>query len=157
MKQAAKAERIKKIYFICAVAGGRDHAFVYQDIVDLIKAQGVEVLGETLANPNIESENLLNPLYTPSYVWKRDTDWVHQIDGVIAEVTQPSLGVGYIIALAESLQVPVLALFYKKSYRRLSPMVQGSPHIQAFEYASHAETEKIIKQFIDQLPQPNSA
>jgi nucleoside 2-deoxyribosyltransferase len=148
---------VKKIYFACAVAGGRDHAFVYQDIVDIIKAQRVEVLGELRADPNLESEVGTDPTRTSRYVWKRDTDWIHQADGLIAEVTQPSLGVGYEISLAESLEIPVLALFYKKSGRRFSPMIKGNPRIRSFEYMRYGETEKAIKDFVDQLSQPNSA
>ena len=154
---AHKTKRNKKVYFVCAVAGGRDHAFVYQDIVDIIKAQGIEVLGEALANPDLESESVLNPAYTPRYVWKRDTDWVREINGLIAEVTQPSLGVGYVIALAESLNIPVLALFYKRSDKRFSPMIKGNPNLQTVEYDNQADLEKAINKFASQLPQPNSA
>ena len=142
---------MKKIYFVCAVAGGRDHAFVYQDIVDIIKAQDVEVLGEALANPELEPVSVINPSLTPRYVWKRDTGWVHQINGLIAEVTQPSLGVGYIIAMAESLKIPVLALFYKKSDRGFSPMIKGNPNIKSFEYNDLASAEHAIGTFLDNL------
>jgi 2'-deoxynucleoside 5'-phosphate N-hydrolase len=157
MKPVAQAKPMKKVYFACAVAGGRDHAFVYQDIVDIIKELDVEVFGEALADPNLEAEVGTNPKYTPRYVWKRNTGWLEQVDGLIAEVTQPSLGVGHIMAVAEGMKIPILALFYKRSDRRFSPMIKGNPHIRSFEYSNRAELEKTIRKFISQASQPNSA
>ena len=142
---------MKKIYFACAVAGGRDYAFVYKDFVDFIKASGVEVFGELFADPNLEAEVGTDPALTPRAVWKRDTDWVRGADAFIAEVSQPSLGVGYEIALAENLNKPILVLFYKKSARRFSPMVQGNPNLKIVEYSEKAEAKKAIESFISKL------
>jgi hypothetical protein len=142
---------MKKIYFACAVAGGRDYAFVYKDFVDFIKSNGVEVFGELFADPNLEAEVGTDPDLSPQAVWKRDTDWVRSADAFIAEVSQPSLGVGYEIALAESLKKPILVLFYKKSTRRFSPMVQGNPGLKIVEYSEKTEAKKAIKKFIKNL------
>lgn len=139
---------MNQVYFACAVAGGRDYAFIYKDFVETIKACGVEVLGELFADPELEAEVGTNPELTPDKVWERDVDWLRSADALIAEVSQPSLGVGYEIALAESLKKPVLALFYKKSDRRFSPMFQGNPNIQVVQYTDKEEAINAIRSFI---------
>jgi hypothetical protein len=84
----------------------------------------------------------------PAKVWKRDVAWVQKADAFIAEVTQPSLGLGYEIAIAEQSNTPVLALFYSGYDRWLSPMVTGNPYIHVFEYSDVKETKKVIAKFI---------
>ena len=142
---------MKKIYFTCAISAGRDYAFVYQDIVKMIKSTGVEVQGELFADPNLNADKGTDPALGPKGIWKRDSGWVREADAMIAEASQPSLGVGYEIALAESLKKPVLVLYYKNSLNRFSPMIVGDPNLETFEYTEHTEAEKAIKKFINNL------
>ena len=142
---------MKKIYFLCSIAGGRDYAFVYKDMIEVIKQCGVEVEGELFTNPNIEPDLGTDPSETPRFVWERDTKWLREADAIIAEASQPSLGVGYQIARAEALKKPVLALFYKKSVERFSWMIGGSPNIQTYGYDEYNEAQKAIKEFIKKL------
>jgi nucleoside 2-deoxyribosyltransferase len=139
---------VKKIYFACSISGGRDHAHVYQDIVGFIKASGAQVLSELFADASLTSEFGSDPGITPAFIWKRDTDWVHEADAIIAEVTQPSLGVGYEIGKAHGWNKPVLALYYQQPGHRLSPMIAGSPNVTVFSYSHVSETESPIKQFL---------
>ncbi len=142
---------MKKVYFLCSIAGGRDYAFVYKDMVEVIKKCGAEVEGELFADPELEANLGTDPGETPRFVWERDTKWLQEVDAIIAEASQPSLGVGYQIARAEALKKPVLALFYKKSVERFSWMVSGSPNIQTCGYDEFAEAQKAIKEFIKKL------
>ncbi len=142
---------MKKIYFSCSIAGGRDHAHVYQDVVDNIKATGMHVLSEIFADKTIKPEHGPTRHLTDHQIWQKDLGGVKEADGVIAEVTQPSFGVGYEIAKAEDYKKPVLALFYKGSGRRLSPMIAGDPNVTVFEYDDIAETKAPIQAFIDTL------
>lgn len=142
---------MKKIYFGCSIAGGRDHAHVYQDIVDYIKAAGAHVLSEIFADSSIKAHKGPTPHLTALETWTRDTKWLNEADAVIAEVTTPSLGVGYELGRAEELSKPILALFYKDSDRRLTPMITGNPAIQVFEYSNISQTKQIIAAFIKDL------
>lgn len=142
---------MKKIYFACSIAGGRGYAFVYKDMVNVIKKCGVEVKGELFADPNLEPDLGTDPDGTPGYIWDRDTKWLRDADAIIAEATQPSLGVGYQIARAEALKKPVLVLFYKKSVERFSWMIGGSPNIKTVGYDEYDEAQKAIKDFIKKL------
>lgn len=86
-----------------------------------------------------------------SEIWKTDTDWVKQSDGMIAEVTNPSLGVGYEIALAETLDKPVLALFRNDTERKLSAMIDGAPGVQVVNYRELSAARLAIDSFIQSL------
>ncbi len=140
---------MKKIYFACSIAGGRDHAHVYPEIVRYIKSTGAQVSSEMFSEAVLKPE--VGMKMEPNFVWKRDTDWVREANAVIAEVTQPSLGVGYEIGIAHELGKPVLALFYPQPGRRLSPMIAGDPNVTVFEYRDVGETEAAIGKFIKLL------
>ena len=142
---------MKKIYFACSISGGRDYAFVYKDLVEAIKKCGVEVKGEIFADPNLEADLGTDPGSSPRFIWERDAEWLSEVDALIAEASQPSLGVGYQVARAEALHKPVLALYYKKSVERFSWMISGSPAIQTVGYDEYAEAKKAIKDFIKRL------
>lgn len=140
---------MKQVYFACSIAGGRDHAHVYSDIVKYIKDAGMQPLSELFADKNLLSE--VGTDASPAYIWNRDITWVKSADAIIAEVTQPSLGVGYEIAIAESLGIPVLALFKEDNNRRLSPMIDGNPHLEVFRYKQITQTRAVIGNFLHTL------
>lgn len=55
---------------------------------------------------------------TDTQILERDMEWLSKSQVVIAEVTQPSLGVGFEIARAITLNKPVLCLFRPSSGQR---------------------------------------
>jgi nucleoside 2-deoxyribosyltransferase len=138
---------MKKVYFACSIAGGRDHAHVYTDIVEYIKEARGQVLSELFAAKELTDEVGMN--MDPHFVWNRDVEWVKEADVIIAEVTQPSLGVGYELGLAEKLEKPILALFDDTSGRRLSPMVSGNPAIHVIRYKDILETKMAIQKLLE--------
>jgi len=144
---------MKKIYFACAITAGRDHAHVYPKIVEEIKANGMHVLSEMFADKSIDAAKGLAAKQgmTPADVWKWDLDWVHESDGVIAEISQPSLGVGYEIAKAHEWNKPVLALYKRQPNRKPSTLIVGSPNVTLFEYDDIAETKPAIANFLRNL------
>ena len=84
-------------------------------------------------------------------IWKTDIAWIQRADAVIAEVTNPSLGVGYEIAKAEEWGKPVLALFRQDGTRRLSAMIDGSPQTEVFNYTELDEALIAINGFIQKI------
>jgi UDP-N-acetylmuramate--alanine ligase len=139
--------KMKKVYFACSIAGGRDHAHVYSDIVQYIKDAGGKVLSELFADKELSDEVGMN--MDPHFVWNRDVNWVKEADVIIAEVTQPSLGVGYELGLAEHIKTPVLALFNETSGRRLSPMISGNPNVEVVRYKNIQDTRDAIKKMLE--------
>lgn len=144
---------MSKIYFACSIRGGRNDAEVYKELVTYIQAKAV-VLSEIFADSKLTPSG--SPGASPD-IYTKDIAWVRQSDAVIAEVTNPSLGVGYEIAKAEEWQKPVLALFRDDGMRRLSAMIDGSPYLKVVYYQNVDEAKQAIDTFLHSLPMTSSA
>ena len=96
-----------KIYFSGAISAGRERQPVYARMVGLIESLGAEVLSAHVARPDVlRAEASLSA----GEIFTRDMRLISACDGMIAEVSQPSLGVGYEIATALHRNCPVLCL-----------------------------------------------
>lgn len=138
---------MKKVYFACSIRGGRDDAEIYAELVTIIARHG-QLLTEIFADKKLTSQGMNKPSHD---IWMTDLNWVRQSDLLIAEVTNPSLGVGYEIAKAEEWGKPILALYRPSADRKLSAMIAGSPHLTVAEYTDIASAENAIAHFIDNL------
>lgn len=135
---------MKKIYFACSIRGGRSEQQAYTQIVEIIK-QHAELLTEIFA------DGKLTPMGSPGNVndiYKQDVAWVSQADATIAEVTNPSLGVGYEIAKAEQLGKPILCLYRPSPSKSLSAMISGNPKVKIFNYTEIAQVKAAVTDFI---------
>ncbi|KAK5622032.1 hypothetical protein CRENBAI_011986 [Crenichthys baileyi] len=84
----------------------------------------------------------------------RDVDWLQQSDVVVAEVTQPSLGVGYELGRAVDMKKKkTLCLFRPSSGRTLSAMIRGAADGERFLVRDYSEDEleKILEEFFSSL------
>lgn len=137
-----------KIYFSGSISGGREHEAIYQHVVACLQAQGYHILSAHVADPlALEAEKDM----PPREVYERDTGWVKAADALIAEVSTPSLGVGYEIALAVQLGKPVLCVY--RSGMRLSKMISGNPapNLTVTAYACEAELDEQLQAFLKNL------
>jgi len=135
------------IYFTGSIRGGREHVEWYAEIVKLLKNYG-KVLTEHVADMNLPESGENLPI---NHIFERDIKWIKECDALIADVTTPSIGVGYEIARAELLNKPVLCLFYNGSGKRLSGMVEGNKGIKIATYKTVEDIEKALKEFFDGL------
>lgn len=136
-----------KFYFCGSITGGRQLAHTYQKIIEMIGEFG-QVLTEHLGNDNeIETRDRV---LSAKQIHDRDMDWVRQSDLVIADVTLPSLGVGYEIGRAIEFGLPVLCLFKSDTEFRLSAMIEGSEGVEMFEYTDPASCRLPIERFISE-------
>lgn len=138
---------MKKVYFACSIRGGRDDAEVYSGLVEAIRPHAL-VLTEIFADNKLTPHGTDKPARE---IWETDLGWVREADAIIAEVTKPSLGVGYEIAKAEEWGKPVPALYRPQPERRLSAMILGSPHVANHEYTDLAGAATLIKEFVGKL------
>jgi nucleoside 2-deoxyribosyltransferase len=138
---------MKKIYFACSIRGGRSDADAYALLVEHIKTKAT-VLTEIFADGKLTAAGMDKP---SKEIWEVDISWVRQSDAIIAEVSNPSLGVGYEIAKAEEWSTPVLALFNTASGRKLSAMIEGAPGVKVIKYRELADAKLAIDQFIGSL------
>jgi 2'-deoxynucleoside 5'-phosphate N-hydrolase len=137
-----------KIYFSGSISGGRAHEAIYQHLVAWLQAQGHDVLSAHVADPvTLEREKDL----PPREVFARDVRWVEACEAMIAEVSTPSLGVGYEYGLAVQLGKPVLCVH--RSGLRLSKMITGNPasNLVVAAYSSETELNDLLGSFITRL------
>jgi hypothetical protein len=123
------------IYFAGSIRGGRDDQNVYAAIIALLRRYGkvvTEHVGD--ANVNLGGENAPD-----CDIHDRDLDWLRSADVLVAEVTAPSLGVGYEIGRAVEWGMPVLCLYRPSQDRKLSAMIAGCKALTLHEYASPDE------------------
>lgn len=130
-----------KIYFAGSIRGGRDDQDIYLDIISLLKEHG-EVLSEHIGNKDLTSYGQVT--MTNQEIYTKDMNWVNEADIIIAEVTNPSLGVGYEIGFAESIQKKIIALYRPSEGKRLSAMIAGNKNIEVIEYNNVSELKDIF-------------
>ena len=108
-----------------------------------------QVLTEHIGDNNISvigEDNL-----TDVQIYDRDSSWISSCDAVIAEVSSPSLGVGYEIGFAEMSDKPVLCLYDVDSNFQLSAMISGNSNVKVKCYKDLAEAKLTIRKFISGL------
>lgn len=136
------------IYFSCSITGGRQDQEAYAAIVEYLLQQGHEVPTAHLSQPDIMD---LEKVVTPLDIYQRDVNWVAVCEALIAEVSTPSHGVGYEIALANYLQKPVLCCY--RSGKAISKMISGnpSPLQKVISYKSITELVAQVELFLLEL------
>lgn len=136
-----------KVYFAGAIRAGRDSQKYCQIAIDEI-SKYVEVLTEHVGSANLSIEG---EKFDESYIYTRDMSWLKEADLIIAEVTTPSLGVGYEIAYAEMWEKPIVCLYKSNNEKKLSAMILGSSKvsdkIKIFEYENVEHLQEIIRNY----------
>ena len=131
-----------KIYFAASIRGGRDDISIYAKLIAFLK-QDNQVLTEHIGDPNLTSEG--QKQLTDTEIRNQDIAWLKEADLVIAETSNPSLGVGYELAYAEKIGKPVIIL-HNPDKTRLSAMINGTSYYQhIFTYHTVPEALEILK------------
>ena len=133
-----------KIYFSGSISGGREKVEDYIKIVNFLKEYG-NVLTEHVADPNLSSKG--GDDMTPEYIYTRDVNWLNECDIVIAEVSLPSLGVGYELAYAENIGKKVICM-YEQS-RNVSRMIRGNKNFEMIPYTNVEELLNELKKILE--------
>jgi len=132
-----------KIYFSASIAGGRKYLSIYKKIVAHLKTNGHVVLSEHIIRDDIFSDD---EKWSPRNVFEQDIQWLDESDVVIAEVSNPSLGVGYEICYALTKGLKVLCAFESGLF--ISKMITGNTAetLELFEYQNVYELLEKIDQ-----------
>ena len=133
-----------KIYFAGSIRGGRDDKNIYRQMISKLEQYGT-VLTEHVGNVDLTEFGEDNP--NDEWIFTRDMDWVKESDVLIAEVTNPSLGVGYASARAETMGKPILCLYRQQTNKRLSAMINGNSEILINYYRTIEEAANTINHF----------
>ena len=136
------------IYFAGAIRGGRHDIEIYKQIIGHLRKYG-KVLTEHIGEDNLSEEGEIN--LTDKYIHDRDVKWIDECDVFIAEVTRPSLGVGYELRTAIGMDKRILCIYRPEQTKRVSAMVTGAPKVKTEPYSTIEEAKKIIDNFIENL------
>lgn len=137
-----------KIYFSGAISAGRERQPLYVCMVEFMQMRGLRVLSAHVAHAEVlQAEARL----TPEEIFTRDMRMIEACDVMVAEVSRPSLGVGYEIATALQLRRPVLCLCDKEIF--LTRMLTGNadPNLKIVFYSHDAEWQSAIAALCDHL------
>ncbi|WP_372751125.1 nucleoside 2-deoxyribosyltransferase [Labilibaculum sp.] len=129
-----------KIYFSGSIRGGQQDTDLYHELIKALKQYGT-VLTEHIGSKKIDTNS------SDQEIHDRDMKWVRESDIVIAEVTVPSLGVGYEIGRAIHLKKPIICLYRSINGKTTSAMIRGCSDLQCFEYAELNDAKTILKKF----------
>jgi hypothetical protein len=125
------------VYFSGSISGGREDVETYRRIVRALEADGHRVFAGSVTSPDVGPDG--EPM-TPAAIFDRDTDWMREVASsggvLVAEVSRPSHGVGYEIAMARyHYGMRVICLWRPAFTKRCSGMIAGDRGIRLIEYA----------------------
>ncbi len=131
------------LYFACPVRGRSDGAVDLGAVMDVVAEFG-EVLTEHLR----VAEDLRARL-ADGAIHRRQMDWLLASDAVVAEITAPSHGVGYEVAIAVEREIPVLALRHVSATHGLSAMFGGDDRVHVEVYERPEDVRSLLRRFLD--------
>ena len=133
-----------KIYFAGSIRGGRDDASTYLELINYLKNFG-KVLTEHVGSLDLTNQGEKLPLI---HIHNRDLDWLLDCDVLIAEISTPSLGVGYEIGRAIEHKKKVLCIYSDKKGETVSGIIRGCPDIISVSYSTIERAENTISNFM---------
>lgn len=130
-----------KIYFSGSIRGGKQDAELYAELIEDLKQYGT-VLTEHVGSKITETD------LTDKEIHDRDLEWIREADLIVAEVTVPSLGVGYEIGRAIEMNKPIICLYRSIEGKKTSAMIRGCSDLKCFQYSDLDEAKLILKEQI---------
>lgn len=135
------------IYCAGPIRGDLTHQDFFKKMIEY-----VESLGNTILTEFSNKFSSTIPL-TDKQTYKRDLKWIDGSKAMIAEISGPSLGVGFEISYAIfQRKLPVLAI-YNSEVQQISAMILGcdSPLLTISKYRDEDDMKRIIKNYLSKL------
>ncbi len=137
-----------KIYFAGSIRGGGNDGDFYKKIIQYLRTKG-DVIGGEHADEKVLSA-LDNEKADDDFIYKRDSKRLVDANVLVAEVTTPSLGVGYEIGVSIEQGKKILCLFRKQTPpKKLSAMINACPKVTNITYDSLNDIKKAIDNFFE--------
>ena len=124
-----------KIYVSGSIYGGRQKIEIYKRMIE-----GLELYGEVL-NKQIIDEDVIKKeeFQKDEDIFKDLESCIETADLLFAEVTVPSLGVGYEIGVADRLGKQIIAIYDLNEIDKVSTMIRGNQRIKVIGYHDVSE------------------
>lgn len=134
-----------RIYFAGSIRGGRENSSSYSEMIRLLQQYG-NVLTEHVGSAKLDKRG---EALADREIFDRDLAWLRSSDIVVAEVTTPSLGVGFEIGKATEWGKPVLCVHRRHGNHQLSAMIAGNDRVLVREYNTLDDFERIVDEFVE--------
>lgn len=129
-----------KIYISGSIYGGREKVETYKKLISNLETYG-EVFDKQIAEEKvIENEQFQND----EEIFLELEKNLKSVDVLFAEITIPSLGVGYELGLADALNKKIIAIYDETITPKVSTMIRGNKRIKLISY-------KKIDEILDNL------
>ena len=129
-----------KIYISGSIYGGTQKIETYKILIKELEKYG-EVMNKQVADEN----TIANEVYQKDEeIFKDLENKLYEADIVFAEVSIPSLGVGYELGFADKIGKKIIAIYDYNYVEKVSTMIRGNKRIKLISY-------KDIKEITDNL------
>lgn len=140
-----KKQNYNKIFFSGSIRGGRQLLPTYQYIIRFLKSHKYTVLSEHVGAEGLEK---VEAKMTEQEIYEKDAKWVEESDCVIADITVPSIGVGYEICHAIKYKKPVLCVYHDGANASAMVLGNSTGYVTAKSYSDKKQLEEIILDFL---------
>ena len=133
-----------KIYFSGSIYGGRQKLETYKILIKELSKYG-EVLDKQVADPQVinKEKNILDQdIYTDL------KNHLNEADLIFAELTVPSLEVGYELGYADSYNKKIIGIYDENITPKVSTMIRGNKRIKLIPYTNINEIINNLKAII---------
>ena len=124
-----------KIYVSGSIYGGREKIETYKVIIEALEKYGTVYDKEIIDEDILEKEKF----QSDEEIFNKLENYLKNIDIVFAEVTVPSLGVGYELGFADQLGKKVIAIYDMNVVDKVSTMIRGNKRIKLIGYHDISE------------------
>ncbi len=131
-----------KVYLATSIRGSGSDLDLAREVIHHLKEHGYEVINEGVYSSDSPDENS-----DDSFVFERDIGMLDKVEVLIADVTYPSLGVGYEICEALRKGKRVIA-FYRRG-TRVSKLILGNPNVEPVEFSSRRELLNALLSYLE--------
>jgi len=135
-----------KIFFSGSIRGGRQLLPTYQHIIRFLNSRKYIVLSEHVGTEGLEK---VEAKMTEQEIYEKDANWVEESDCVIADITVPSIGVGYEICHAVKHKKPVLCVYQEGANASAMVLGNSTGYVTAKSYSDKKQLEEILLEFLE--------
>ena len=134
-----------KIYISGSMYGGTQKIDTYKILIKELEKYG-EVLNKQVADENA----IANEKYQKDEdIYKDLEKKLYNADIIFAEVSIPSLGVGYELGFADKLGKNIVAIYDKNYIDKISTMIRGNKRIKLISYKDIKEITDKLKELLE--------
>ncbi len=124
-----------KIYMSGSIYGGTEKIDTYKKLIEALKNHG-EILDDQIADENTIAKEVFQ---NDEDIYKDLEAKLKIADVIFAEVSIPSLGVGYELGFADKLGKRIIAIYDETYTPKVSTVIRGNKRIKLIPYNDIAE------------------